>query len=96
MLMGEIEDSTTRISTLVSAAKQYSQMDRAPHQWVDVHDGLDATLVMLGRQARHGITVVKEYDRTLPTIPRVRGRAEPGLDQPHRQRRRARWTARAR
>ena len=30
--MGEIEDSTGRISALVGAAKQYSQMDRAPHQ----------------------------------------------------------------
>ena len=36
--MKEIEDSTTRISTLVGAAKQYSQIDRAPVQTVDVHD----------------------------------------------------------
>ena len=32
MLMGEIEDSVSRISGLVGAAKQYSQMDRAPFQ----------------------------------------------------------------
>ena len=69
MLMGEIEDSTTRISALVGAAKQYSQMDRAPHQWVDVHDGLDSTLVMLCGKIGGGIRVVKEYDRTLPKIP---------------------------
>ena len=48
---GEIIDSTQRISTLVDAAKQYSQMDRAPHQWVDLHEGLVATLVMLGRSS---------------------------------------------
>ena len=62
-LMNEIEDATTRISTLVGAAKQYSQMDRAPFQVVDVHELLDTTLVMLGRKLGDGIRVVKDYDR---------------------------------
>jgi signal transduction histidine kinase len=69
MLMSEIEDATTRISTLVTAAKQYSQMDRAPFQVVDVHELLDSTLVMLGRKLGDGIRVVKDYDRSLPPIP---------------------------
>ena len=70
LLMNEIEDSTTRISTLVGAAKQYSQLDRAPYQVVDVHELLDSTLVDAGR-ARFGPAsrVVKDYDRTLPQIP---------------------------
>lgn len=72
MLMGEIEDSTTRISALVGAAKQYSQMDRAPHQWIDVHDGLDSTLVMLGGKLAK-LRVVKNYDRSLPQIPAYPG-----------------------
>jgi signal transduction histidine kinase len=67
MLMTEIEEATRRISTLVSAAKDYSHMDRAGHEWVDVHEGLKSTLVMLTHQLR-GITVVKEFDRTLPKI----------------------------
>ncbi len=49
-LLREITDATTRISDLVLAAKQYSQMDRAPYRWIDVHEGLDATLVMFGRK----------------------------------------------
>jgi signal transduction histidine kinase len=69
LLMNEIEDSTGRISTLVTAAKQYSQMDRAPHQVLDVHELLDSTLVMLSRKLVAGVSVVKEYDRTLPAIP---------------------------
>ncbi|TVT53055.1 cyclic nucleotide-binding domain-containing protein [Amycolatopsis rhizosphaerae] len=73
MLMGEIEDSTTRISALVGAAKQYSQMDRAPHQWIDVHEGLDSTLVMLGGKIGDGIEVVKDYDRSLPSVPAYAG-----------------------
>jgi signal transduction histidine kinase len=72
MLMGEIEDATTRISTLLAAAKQYSQMDRAPFQWVDVHDGLDSTLIMLSGKLGH-VEVVKDYDRTLPQIPAYAG-----------------------
>jgi signal transduction histidine kinase len=68
LLMNEIEDSTTRISTLVTAAKQYSQMDRAPHQVLDVHELLDSTLVMLSRKLGD-VNVVKEYDRGLPDIP---------------------------
>ena len=69
LLMNEIEDSTTRISTLVGAAKQYSQLDRAPYQVVDVHELLDSTLLMLSGKIPPGITVVKEYDRSLPQIP---------------------------
>ncbi len=68
LLMNEIEDSATRISTLVAAAKQYSQMDRAPHQVLDVHELLDSTLVMLSRKIGD-VHVVKDYDRTLPDIP---------------------------
>ncbi len=68
-LLREIKDSTERISALVGAAKQYSQLDRAPHQWIDVHDGLDATLVMLSKKIGDGIQVRKDYDRELPKIP---------------------------
>ncbi|MDH6281259.1 ATP-binding protein [Prescottella agglutinans] len=69
LLMNEISDSTTRISSLVGAAKQYSQMDRAPFQVSDVHELLDSTLVMLSGKIGDGIDVVKDYDRTLPRVP---------------------------
>jgi signal transduction histidine kinase len=70
LLMGEIEDSTLRISTLVGKAKQYSQLDRAAHQDIDVRDGLISTLVMLGHKIKEsGISVVKDFDPSLPTIP---------------------------
>nr|MDT0665184.1 ATP-binding protein [Micromonospora sp. DSM 115978] len=73
LLMNEIGDSTTRISTLLGAAKQYSQMDRAPFQVVDVHELLDSTLIMMARKIGDGVRVVKEYDRTLPKIPAYPG-----------------------
>ena len=68
-LMTEIEDSTDRIAGLIGAAKQYSQLDRAEHQTINVHAGLDSTLIMLGAKVVEGITVVKNYDFGLPDIP---------------------------
>jgi signal transduction histidine kinase len=68
-LMTDIEDATGRVSALVGAAKQYSQMDRAAHQWIDVHTGLDSTLVMLTHKVGNGVRIVKDYDRTLPQVP---------------------------
>jgi signal transduction histidine kinase len=67
MLMTEIEEATRRISTLVTAAKNYSHMDRAGHEEVDVHEGLKSTLVIMTHRLR-GITVVKELDFTLPKV----------------------------
>jgi signal transduction histidine kinase len=69
LLMNEIADSVTRISVLVDASKQYSQLDRAPYQVVDVHDLLDSTLTMLAAKIGDGITVVKDYGPGLPRIP---------------------------
>ncbi|MDX3458928.1 ATP-binding protein [Streptomyces sp. ME02-8801-2C] len=69
LLMSEIEDSTTRISHLVDAAKQYSQLDRAPYQVADVHELLDSTLLMLSGKIGPQVKVVKDYDRSVPRIP---------------------------
>jgi signal transduction histidine kinase len=68
-LMTDISDASNRISSLVAAAKQYSQMDRASHQWIDVHDGLISTVVLFKHKIGPGIRIVKEFDRTLPQIP---------------------------
>jgi signal transduction histidine kinase len=73
LLMNEIADSVNRISSLVDAARQYSQLDRAPYQVVDVHELLDSTLMMLGGKIGPGITVVKDYGTGLPRIPAYPG-----------------------
>jgi signal transduction histidine kinase len=65
----ELEDSTGRISQLVQSVKQYSYLDQTPHQEVDVHEGLESTLAILGHKiAERGIEIVREYDRSLPRI----------------------------
>jgi len=68
LLMREITDSVTRVSSLVAAAKQYSHMDRAPFERADIHEGIKSTLAMLAGKL-DGLTVVKELDRTLPPVP---------------------------
>lgn len=73
LLLTEITDSVARISSLVAAAKQYSQLDRAPYQVVDIHELLDSTLTMLAAKIGNGITVVRDYDRSLPRIPAFPG-----------------------
>ncbi|QSB14711.1 cyclic nucleotide-binding domain-containing protein [Natronosporangium hydrolyticum] len=68
LLMDEIEDASTRVSTLVAAVRQYSHLDQAAHQEIDLHPGLDSTLVMLGHKLT-AVQVHREYDRELPTVP---------------------------
>ena len=67
-LLSEMKESTQRISELVAAIKSYSQMDRASMQQVDVTDGIDSALVMLGHKRRPGIAVVHDYSASLPRI----------------------------
>ncbi len=62
-----LEHSTTRMSTLVQAVKSYSYMDQAPLQEIDVHEGLESTLTMLGHKLKN-IEVTRKYDSTLPRI----------------------------
>jgi signal transduction histidine kinase len=67
-LIGEIEISTKRISDLVRAIKEYSYMDQAAMQEIDLHQGLESTLTILHHRLKGGIKVVREYDENLPRI----------------------------
>jgi signal transduction histidine kinase len=67
-LLGEVKGSTRRISELVAAVRSYSQMDRASMQHIDVADGLESTLVMLGHKLRDGVSVLREYSADVPRI----------------------------
>jgi signal transduction histidine kinase len=72
-LLDEVVEATGRITKLIGAAKQYTQMDRSPLQHLDVHDGLESTLTMLGHRLGAGIEVVRDYDRSLPKLPAYEG-----------------------
>jgi signal transduction histidine kinase len=66
-LLAQVGESTRRISELVAAVKSYSQVDRASMRQVDVVEGLESTLIMLGHKLRDGV-VVREYEPDLPPI----------------------------
>jgi len=67
-LMDEIRLGSVRISEVIRALKSYSHMDRAPQQEVDIHEGIDDTLIIMQYRLKHGITVHRDYDRSLPRI----------------------------
>nr|WP_246297208.1 ATP-binding protein [Janibacter cremeus] len=68
VLRSEITESTRRISELVAAVRSYSQLDRAALQPLDVAEGLESTLLVLGHQLRDStVEVVKDY-ADVPTI----------------------------
>jgi signal transduction histidine kinase len=67
-LLGEIGEGVSRISEIVKALKTYSYLDQAPVQDVDVHEGLDNTLVILHHKLADGITVRRDYDSDLPHV----------------------------
>jgi signal transduction histidine kinase len=72
-LAAELEESTQRMSALVGAVKSYAYMDRGGLVEVDLHEGLETTLTVLGYKLKHTeIAVVRDYDRTLPRLT-VRG-----------------------
>lgn len=67
-LLAEITDSAARISDIVKAIKEYSYLDQAPLQEVDVHEGLENTLVILRNKWKQGISINRNYQRGLPKI----------------------------
>jgi len=60
-LLHEIESSTSRISDLVSAIKEYTYMDQAAVQNVDVVKSLENTLTILNHKLKQGVSVHRDY-----------------------------------
>lgn len=67
-LLVEIDHGAGRISEIVKALKSYSYLDQAPVQSVDVHEGLDNTLLILRNKLKKGVSVRRAYADFLPKI----------------------------
>jgi signal transduction histidine kinase len=67
-LVEQIDSGTSRMSDLVRAVKQYTYMDQSTEQEIDVHEGLENTLIMLRYRMKYGVSVAREYDRSIPPI----------------------------
>jgi|SRR5579871_376685 signal transduction histidine kinase len=67
-LIREIENSTRRISDLVTAVKRYSYMDQTALQEVDLREDIDNTLKIFGHRIKTGVTIIRNYDPALPKV----------------------------
>jgi signal transduction histidine kinase len=67
-LLDEVSQGVGRISEIVKAVKSYSYLDQAPVQLVDVHEGIENTLVILQHKLKGGVTVIKDYAADPPRI----------------------------
>ena len=67
-LMNEITQSSARISEIVGAMRSYSYLGKAPVQFINIHEGIDNTLIILRNKLKNGITVSREYAENLPLI----------------------------
>jgi signal transduction histidine kinase len=68
LLLNDIGEGSSRISEIVVAMKNYSYLGQAPIQNVNIHEGIDNTLIILRSKLKEGITVTKEYAADLPAI----------------------------
>ena len=67
-LLEEINQGSMRISEIVKSLKSYVYLDQAPVQAVDIHEGLNNTLVMLRHKLKEGIEVMRDYAEGIPQI----------------------------
>ncbi len=67
-LLSEIQLTTERLSQIVRAMKSYTYLDQAPLLEVDIHEGLENTLVIMQHKLKQGVTIKREYSPNLPRI----------------------------
>jgi len=67
-LLQDVQQATGRVSQIVQAMKSYTYLDQAPLLEVDVHEGLENTLVIMQHKLKQGVTIKREYSSGLPRI----------------------------
>lgn len=68
-LAEELKESTRRMTDLVGAVKSYTYMDQGELQELDLHEGIETTIKVLGHKLKHtAIEVIRDYDRSIPRL----------------------------
>lgn len=67
-LAKDIESSTERIVELVTAMKEYTYMDQAKFQEIDVHMGIESTLKIMNHKLKKGVEIQRIYEVNAPKI----------------------------
>lgn len=67
-LVGEIEEASKRINSLVTSVKGYTHMDQAPEKHpTDIHIGIRNTLIMLNHKLKkNSIMLIENFQEDLP------------------------------
>jgi signal transduction histidine kinase/predicted CoA-binding protein len=67
-IKNEVSQGAERVTAIIKALKGYTYLDQAPLQTIDVHEGIDNTLLILQSRLKKGIKVNRKYDEDLPSI----------------------------
>lgn len=67
-LLYEVGLGAERVSSIVKALKDYAYLDQAPVGEIDLHEGIDNTLLILRNKLKYGINVIKDYDEQIPKV----------------------------
>jgi signal transduction histidine kinase len=67
-LVAEVQHASERVSQIVQAMKSYTYLDQAPLLEVDVHEGLESTLLIMQHKLKRGVTIKRDYSPNLPRI----------------------------
>ena len=66
--LNQVQTGAKQISQIAKALKSYIYLDQGPVQEVDIHKGLEESLVILSYKLKKGTNVIKDYDPHIPKI----------------------------
>ncbi|MFT6962246.1 MAG: signal transduction histidine kinase [Flammeovirgaceae bacterium] len=67
-MVAHLKDGANRTSEIASLLKNYSRKDASEMVRANVHDGIDATLVLLKHHLTGRINIVREFDTNIPPL----------------------------
>jgi len=66
-ILGSLRMGTERVRDIVVSLRNYSRLDEAAIKDVDLHEGINSTLLILNHRIKHGVEVIKDYGN-LPLV----------------------------
>ncbi len=63
-----VKTGAARTAEIVKGLRNFSRLDEAALKNIDIHEGLESTLILLSNRLKDRIRLVKEYDESLPFI----------------------------
>ncbi len=64
-LLSSMQVGTKRVRQLVLSLRNFSRLDEAEVKVIDIHEGIESTLLLLAPQINQGIEIIKQYGKLL-------------------------------